>query len=198
VYLGIAVTISPILEVVLAPNEVHPVHRAAVVGVVLLAVSTQVTAIQRFVYLLGALDERAWHVGWLQRGRGSLTRKATVAFVASAVDLTVALTLLATISAPAATLCGNLVGAAVNFSLNRMWMFASRDARLPQLGRYAFVSVTSGLLNAGGVAVLLLLPGVRYQVAWVLVHLAVFVAWNFPLRQGYVFKETAGIAGDGV
>ena len=55
--------------------------------------------------------------------------------------------------------------------------------------RYAFVSITSLMLNAGGVAVLLLVPAVNYLIAWALVRVAVFVAWNFPLQRDYVFAS---------
>ena len=201
-YLGVAVAMSPIVEVAIAPEDGRPLHRLAVVGVVLLAFSTQVTALQRFVHLLGALDER-WGVGWFRNAQGPFTRNVLAAVVATLVDFLIYVGLVAGgwMSAPVAVAFGNLSGALVNFTTNRLWTFRSRDARLPQLGRYGFVSLTSALLNAGGVAVLLLLPSINYVLAWAFVHGAVFIAWNFPLHRGYVFKprrsEPAAAAADG-
>jgi putative flippase GtrA len=188
VYLGVAVAMSPVVEVVVAPNDTHPLHRLAVVGLVLLAVSTQVTALQRFIHLLWTLDERSWDRAWLRAGRGSLWRGAIAAALATGIDYLVATSLVSTGRPALATFCGALVGAVINFTANRLWTFGSRGARLPQAGRYAFVSLTSALLNAGGVAVLLWLPHLGYSMSWALVHLAVFLAWNFPLHRGYVFK----------
>jgi putative flippase GtrA len=86
------------------------------------------------------------------------------------------------------TTMGCLVGAFVNFTMNRVWTFGSSAPPLRQIRRYAFVSATSALLNSGGVMVLLLVPSVEYRVAWILVRAAVFVSWNFPLQGDYVFK----------
>lgn len=188
-YLGVAVAMSPVLEVMVAPEEDHPLHRLAVVGVVLLAVSTQITAMQRLMHLLGALDEELWGFGWLRRGGPAFLRNMVSAGVATGVDFAAAMLLVfgAGMAAPAATAFGSAFGAIVNFGMNRVWTFKSTDSRLPQLGRYAFVSASSAFLNAGGVAVLLLLPGMAYPTAWLLVHTAVSVAWNFPLHRAYVF-----------
>ncbi len=113
-----------------------------------------------------------------------------MAGLVTVVDLAVALALVERWSAPLATFVATMVGAALSFTLHRMWAFGRREARLPQLGRYVFASTTSALLNAGGVAVLLLLPWMGYVAAWALVHAAVFVAWNLPLFcRGYVMQE---------
>ncbi|HEU4538786.1 MAG TPA: GtrA family protein, partial [Polyangiaceae bacterium] len=53
--------------------------------------------------------------------------------------------------------------------------------------RFAFVSGSSALLNAGGVAVVLLLPRVDYRVAWAVARGVIFVTWNYPLMRDYVF-----------
>jgi phosphatidylglycerophosphate synthase/putative flippase GtrA len=188
-YLGVAVAMSPLFEAV--PTEPHPLYRLAAVGVVLLAVSTQVTALQRFAHLMGALDERGWHRGWLLSGR-SLTRHAGAAGIATLLDFLTATVLVSLLSAPLATFCGNVVGGVVSFGINRMWTLPSPAGRLPLVRRYAFLSLTSALLNAGGVAVLMLLPGIGFGVSWLLVHVAVFIAWNVPLREGYVFQADAG------
>ncbi len=190
-YLGAAVALSPIVEVWLAPNEARPLHRLAVVGVVLLAVSTQVTALQRLIFLLGALRDDVSERRWLGLGKGSLGRNAVSSGIATAADFALVTLLVGTLFSPPplATAVGCGLGAVVNFTINRVWAFGGNgDRKLPQLGRYGFVSLTSAGLNAGGVAVLLLLPSIDYRLAWALVRGAVFIAWNFPLQRDYVFK----------
>ncbi|MDR0966835.1 MAG: GtrA family protein, partial [Myxococcales bacterium] len=91
-----------------------------------------------------------------------------------------------------ATALGCLMGGIINFLLNRIVTFRSKDAPLPQIGRYFGVSVCSMLLNAGGVALMVSLPNLDYRIAWWIVRGLVFVLWNYPLHSLYVFgDETA-------
>lgn len=193
VYLGAAVALSPIVEVLVHPDEKYPMHWLAVGGVVLLAVSTQITALQRFGALLSALGDSVFKASWMRTGKGSALRNVVAALVATGFDFLFLLALVFSgyFAPPIATAIGCGVGAVINFSVNRIWTFGSNDAKLPQMGRYAFVSFTSALLNAGGVAVMLLLPSIDYRVAWVIVRAAVFLMWNFPLHRDYVFVGEA-------
>lgn len=193
IYLGGAVALSPVLEVVLHPTDPHPMHWLAVLGIVLLAISTQYTALQRLLHLLAALGDD-WQPKWAAKGKGSLGRNIVAAVVATGADFLLVLALVKTsgLAAPLATAVGCGLGAVINYTTNRVWTFGSKDAKLPQMGRYAFVSFSSALLNAGGVAVLMMLPAIDYRIAWVLVRGAVFVAWNFPLHRDYVFVGQGG------
>jgi len=100
-----------------------------------------------------------------------------------------------------ATALGCLLGGIINFSLNRVWTFASTDD-IPTLQaiRYTIVSVTSALLNSGGVALALTLPLADYRIGWVLVRGVVFLCWNFPLQRDYVYgpqgKDRPELSGD--
>jgi len=190
VYLAASVTLSPILEVILDPNNPRPSHRMAIVGIVLLAVSTQVTALQRLVYLLNQL-RGGENDGWFARHKGVLFKNTVSAFTATGADfLTMNFLVVSMFIAPAwATLLGCLVGGIINFYMNRLWTFAIREKVLLQAGRYTFVSITSALLNAGGVAVLLLVPSFHYTLVWVLVRGAIYFTWNFPLQRDYVFAS---------
>jgi len=58
-----------------------------------------------------------------------------------------------------------------------------------QAWRYVFVSGTSAGLNAGGVALLLLLPGASYRISWVITRAVIFLTWNYPLLRGFVFQD---------
>ncbi|MBW1810118.1 MAG: GtrA family protein, partial [Deltaproteobacteria bacterium] len=140
-YLGAAAAFSPILEAILVPNDPYPIHRLAVIGLVLLAVSTQLTALRRFMYLLTALGHNPLG-GWLNTGRGSLLRNQVAAGVATLADflLVIALVTGAGVYPWFATIVGCGLGAVVNFSVNRVWAFKNVDPLLPQVSRYTFVS----------------------------------------------------------
>jgi phosphatidylglycerophosphate synthase/putative flippase GtrA len=195
IYLGASVALSPVVEVYFHPNDPHPMHWLAVGGIVLLAVSTQITALQRFKFLLQALSD---HIDpkWLSTGRGSAFRNIFAAVLATAVDFLMVLMCAQFMPPPLATAAGCGVGAVVNFTVNRIWTFGSTDAPFPQARRYAFVSLTSALLNSGGVAVILLLPDVDYRIAWLIVRGAVFALWNFPLQRDYVFTVAPEVPAD--
>ena len=187
VYLGGLTALSPVLEALVRPEDPKPIHALAVVGVVLLAISTHVTALQRLVYLLNALDESETDSPLLDKGQ--VTRNVISGGIATGIDFLVVTSLvsMAFFSPVWATALGCLVGAVVNFTMNREWTFKSGGARLPQAWRYSFVSFTSALLNMGGLAVLLMLPNIDYRICWVVVRVAVFITWNFPLQRDYVF-----------
>jgi putative flippase GtrA len=196
--LGVAVALSPIAEAFLAPGDPRPAHRLAIAAIVLLAITAQVTAARRLVYGLGALGSKPL-AGWFSAARGSLVRNVAAAIIATAVDFAVfaALVHLAGLAPWAATACGCAVGAVVNFTVNRVWVFHSKTPRVAQSMRYAFVSATSAMLNSGGVAILMLVPSARSWIAWSLVRAAVYLAWNFPLQRDYVFKSDIPEGGDG-
>ena len=192
VILGVAVAFSPILAAWYTPLDPRPLHRLAVVGIVVLAASTQFTAAQRLIHVIHALDPRATAKWRRTTGRGSLLRNTVSAVVATGVDFAIYLGLvhLADVAPWSATAAGCLVGGVVNFTINRVWTFASSGHPIGEAWRYFFVSASSALLNSGGVAVLLFLPNLDHHFAWVVVRAAVFVAWNYPLQRDYVFTET--------
>lgn len=192
VILGVAVAFSPILAAWYVPNDPHPMHRLAVVAIVILAASTQFTAAHRLVHVVHALDPRTTAKWRKTTGRGSLLRNTIAAVVATAVDFAIfaALVHLANVTPWLATAAGCVVGGVVNFTINRVWTFASNGHPIGEAWRYTFVSTSSALLNSGGVAVLLFLPNLDQHLAWAVVRAAVFVAWNYPLQRDYVFAET--------
>jgi phosphatidylglycerophosphate synthase/putative flippase GtrA len=186
--LGIALGLSPIIEALWRPHEERPMHVLAVAAIVGLAAATQVTALQRLVYghrSLSNPSRRRMH--W--RGRGGVVRNALSSGIATASDfgIVVALASVAGLVPALATLLGCAAGGVINFTLNRLWAFEQQPASTRMAIRYGFVTGSSALLNSGLVAVLLLLPSIHYQIAWVLVRIAVFGTWNYPLHRDYVF-----------
>ena len=186
-YLGAFTALSPIVEVWLSPGAVTPIHHLAVVGIVMLAISSQYTALRRLIFLLRSLGGVTLPK-WLQGNRQVLLRLLLSAVLATAADFMLFNTLHTAyyLHVPYAVAIGCVLGAVVNFTLNRLFIFGKFETPAPQVRRYAFVSLTSTLLNASGVALLLSLP-FHYLVAWLLVRLAVSVTWNLPLQRNYVF-----------
>jgi phosphatidylglycerophosphate synthase/putative flippase GtrA len=190
VLLGVSVAFAPVLEAWLVPGEARPLHRLAVVALCIIAVSSQFTAATRLLTVMKLLDPRLARAS----GPGTLVRNVLSAAVATAADFGVVLALVkAGVEPWLSTAAGCLVGGVINFGMNRVWTFASHAPPLGQAWRYGFVSASSALLNSGGVAVLLFLPGLDYRIAWAVVRGAVFLAWNYPLHRDYVFTDAEAL-----
>ncbi len=194
-YLGAAATLSPFLEAMIDPSNAHPPYRLAVAGVMMLAVTSQWTAVQRLRDLLRMLAEKHGGEKPVAVPVWQMVKSLVSASVATGVDFKVVSWCVEAVglSAPMGTALGCAVGACVNYTLNKVWTYQSQGKAVVEMGRYAGVSASSALLNAGGVAVVLLLPSVDYRVAWLLVRVLVFLTWNFPLHRNYVFAERARV-----
>jgi phosphatidylglycerophosphate synthase len=55
-YLGTALAATPLFELIAAPHQRHPFPRLAAIGIVFIAVTTNVTAIRRFIHLVNVVD----------------------------------------------------------------------------------------------------------------------------------------------
>jgi putative flippase GtrA len=122
-------------------------------------------------------------------GRGSILRNSLAGFIATGADFGAVTALVATqwLSVPTATLFGCIVGGVANFMINRLWAFGSNLAYLRQAWRYAMVSGSSALFNAGLVALLLVFWRGPYQLAWLAARGIVYFCWNYPMHRFYVF-----------
>jgi len=186
-YLGAACALAPILEAMLVPDDPKPLHRLGVMGIVLLAATTQLTAMQRLLIVLrGLRDASAREAKKLRVGHHVLS------FSATTMDLALVTTLVhMQIFGPVlATGVGCFLGGMLNFTVNCMWSKTRPGSRVPLPRHYTFASVSSGLLNMGGLAVMLMLPGIEWWISWIVVRLAVWITWNVPLHRDYVFKRT--------
>lgn len=124
-------------------------------------------------------------------GRGSVGRNALAGAAATLVDFAVFRGLVGFgLFASYATFVGCVVGAIVNFTLNRSWAFTSGGPLPRMLRRYAVVSGLSAMVNALGVAALLFLPGVGASAAWLVARVSVFLGLNYPLHRDYVFSPS--------
>lgn len=124
-----------------------------------------------------------------------LGRHQAASFAATAADFgaMVSLVELAGLSPVVAAAAGALVGAGLNFYLNRRWVFrVEHEPAAGQALRYALVSAASAGWNALGEHLLFRVLGLHYVIARVLVSVTVGLGWNFPLQRGWVFQERAG------
>lgn len=185
--LGFTVAFSPVPEALLVPDDPMPPHRLAIAGLVLIALTSHATALQRLAHLVRSLDP-------VKLDLRPLPRHLLASLIATAVDFLTVAALVSGVGlgASLATVLGCVVGGGVAFTLSRVWAFrATAESAPPQAFRYAFVSGTSAVLNGGGVAVLLLLPAVPYQLAWLVARAVVFATWNYPLARDWVFPTTS-------
>ncbi|HTQ04617.1 MAG TPA: GtrA family protein [Polyangiaceae bacterium] len=186
VVLGASVAFAPIPEALLAPDDPHPPHRLAMAGLVLLAFTSHVTAIQRLLSLLKALGTSS------VKSFRLMPRAVLVSVLATSVDAASVHALVHGFAAPMplATLLGCAVGGTVAFSLSRFWVYrATNETVRRQVVRFLFVSGSSALLNAGGVWMMSLLPAVHPYFGWLITRALVFACWNFPLHSEWAFPE---------
>ncbi|MEM7674391.1 MAG: GtrA family protein [Myxococcota bacterium] len=194
VLLGVSMAFAPIVEVLVVPNEPHSIHRLVAFALIIMAASSNFTALRRLYHVFRALTpESERPPPWFGLGRASLGRTAIAAAIATGLDFVVFVALVSGdfgLSASVSTAVGCIVGGITNYAINRVWTFGSRNTHLHEAPRYALVSSSSALLNSGGVAVMLLVPGLDYRLAWFLVRGAVFVGWNYPLQRDFVFTTS--------
>lgn len=192
-YMGVAVALSPVLEAALFPMDPHPRHWLAVGGIAMVALLSNITAVQRLIGLLRALTPADPAKEAQRSARTVVLLQGAAAAVATLLDYAVVLLLveISAISPAAATLMGSSAGGLANFGLNRVVAFRSRGAVGGQAVRYAFISGSSALLNAGGMALLALHPSIDYRLGWWLVRGAVWLAWNLQMQREFVFAVPA-------
>jgi phosphatidylglycerophosphate synthase len=184
VVLGAGTALSPLFEVWLAPGAQHPPHRLAILAILMVAVTAHITAIQRLAALIRMLGGSN-----PERRRRRPARSVVVSAVASAADLGIASALhyFTEVGPSVATGVGCIVGALISFTLSKSWAFeAGGPALSNQVTRYAFASATTAFLNAGGVALILLL-NFPFLVGWFIVRAVVFATWSYPVQRDFVF-----------
>jgi phosphatidylglycerophosphate synthase/putative flippase GtrA len=180
--LGAGTALSPIIEVIVAPNDPHPPHRLAIATLVVVALTSHATALQRLYQLVHALN------GTRGEGLGQPLRVASMQVVATVADFAVASSIVYSLHGnhSLATVAGCFVGAIVSFIATRVWAFDNHAAWLPQAGRYAFVSAGTAALNGGGVALLFTLNA-PFWLSWAITRAVVFATWSYPLQRDFVF-----------
>ncbi len=89
---------------------------------------------------------------------------------------------------------GGMVGAAVNFSVNRTWSFYSKDAQyefsvIQQLVMFFPVVLGSIALKSAGTFAFTTLSKIDYKITRLAVDVVVSIFYNFMLQKHWIFKK---------
>ncbi len=88
---------------------------------------------------------------------------------------------------------GGIIGAIVNFSVNRYWTFsANKASQLPagsQLVRFVFVVAGSIALKSSGTYLLTTWLKLDYKITRLMIDLIVSLGFNYVLQKYWVFKK---------
>jgi phosphatidylglycerophosphate synthase len=180
VVMGVAVAFSPLSEIWNpASDGGQPFHGLTVLAILLLAVSTQFTAAHRLVAVTRALDERA-NPNLKRPTMARYARDVLIGGIALASEFIVVILLVNDwpMTPVLATATGVIFGSGLHAALLR----ASSPIGSWSVAHHAMVTMGGVLLSVGGMMILLLIPGLDYRLAWVLIRLATLAAWNGPMR----------------
>jgi putative flippase GtrA len=119
----------------------------------------------------------------------TFTRSALTSILTTSLDFAVlaALVELGHVGSTLATFIGTVVGSSSNFAINRVWAFRTDGAAGPQAARYVASQLGSAILHTSGVWLLVRLD-VRYLIAKVVVAVAAYLVWNYPMNRWFVFR----------
>ncbi len=89
---------------------------------------------------------------------------------------------------------GGVIGAIVNFSLNKKWTFYSKDipyknSMLGQLMKFVLVVVNSILLKSSGTYLITTFLGFDYRISRIVTDLFVSIVFNYTMQKYWVFRK---------
>lgn len=89
---------------------------------------------------------------------------------------------------------GGIVGAFVNFFINRQWTFFSvkhayNSAVRTQMLKFTLMVINSFTLKSLGTYLFVGLSGIDYKIIRIMVDLVVSLGCNYPLQKYWVFKK---------
>ncbi len=85
---------------------------------------------------------------------------------------------------------GGIIGAIVNFSVNRYWAFQSRQSTVQrQLSKFITVVAGSILLKSSGTYFFTNWLSVDYRISRVVIDIIVSLGFNFTLQKYWVFNK---------
>lgn len=90
---------------------------------------------------------------------------------------------------------GGIIGAIVNFSINRYWTFNANQANKSpvgfQLAKFIFVVAGSIALKSSGTYLFTNWLRLDYKISRIMVDIIVSLGFNYVLQKYWVFKKTA-------
>ena len=85
---------------------------------------------------------------------------------------------------------GGIIGAFVNFMVNRHWSFRGKQQKLPgQLLRFAFVVIGSIVLKSGGTSFFTEILRIDYRISRIITDAIVSFGFNYVLQRFWVFRK---------
>jgi len=88
-------------------------------------------------------------------------------------------------------LISGLIGAVVNFTINRKWTFqAEKEGVKGQLWKFVFVVLGSIFLKSGGTYLLTNWLNIDYKISRILTDILVSLGFNYTLQHYWVFKKS--------
>ena len=89
---------------------------------------------------------------------------------------------------------GGVIGAIVNFSLNKKWTFYSKDILYKnpmseQLMKFVLVVVNSILLKSSGTYLITTFLGFDYRISRIATDLFVSIVFNYTMQKYWVFRK---------
>ena len=90
---------------------------------------------------------------------------------------------------------GGIIGAIINFSLNKTWTFHSKkkaykNSMSQQLIRFILLVINSITLKSLGTYIISTFLKLDYKVSRIIIDLFVSITFNFTLQKFWVFKKT--------
>ncbi len=89
---------------------------------------------------------------------------------------------------------GGIIGAVVNFSVNRYWTFKSNNANQSPVGKqllkFIFVVAGSIGLKSGGTYLMSTGLHLDYKISRIIVDIVVSLSFNYVLQKYWVFKKS--------
>lgn len=114
------------------------------------------------------------------------------AFIGALVDylIMIACTELLNIHYTISIIIGGLVGAVVNFTINRKWTYNAEEGALKaQIPKFIFVVLGSVLLKSGGTYILSNWLSLDYKFSRIIIDIVVSLGFNYTLQTYWVFKK---------
>lgn len=88
---------------------------------------------------------------------------------------------------------GGIIGAVVNYSINRYWSFAgNNEGAQQQIGKFIIVVIGSILLKSGGTTLLTEVLFIDYKVSRLITDAVVSFGFNYVLQRWWVFRGQMG------
>ena len=89
---------------------------------------------------------------------------------------------------------GGIVGAFINFTLNKQWTFNSagavyRNSLFKQLLKFSITVINSIMLKSSGTYFLSTFFSIDYKITRIMVDIVVSTCFNFTLQKEWVFKK---------